>query len=318
MRPIRWLSVGCCLLFAAQSSAQTHGFASGFDTQTGLESLYRIELSTGAAARVGPIGFRDVDGLAFDRDGRLYGAADGSSELGGISDLLIRIDPATGAGSLVAPLAGLAGLGPGLGGQLDYGLATGCDGRFWLSSDTLGHLWELDRNNGSVRRVIESGPLLSGLTVRGDFLYGVSIAPDEALYRIDTRTLAIQRLGSLNLDNPIYDAGLGFDASGRLWATLDYLTPPEGATVVFRNDLAELDPQTGQVLRRLAITGAGTGINTVQMEGLAIAPPDCTGAGAGTPPGASSAQTVPTGGWPSWLLMALALALAGCLQLRRS
>lgn len=317
MRPIRVLSAGLCLLFAANSSAQTHGFASGLDTQTGRETLYRIELESGVASRVGQIGFRDVDGLAFDREGRLYGAADGSSESGGISDLLIRIDTNTGAGTLVAPFAGLAGLGPGLGGQLDYGLAIGCDGRFWLSSDTLGHLWEVNPNTGSVRRAIESGPLISGLAARGDFLFGISVTPDEALYRIDTRTMAIQRLGPLNLDSRIYDAGLGFDSQGRLWATLDYLTPPDGAPVVFRNDIAELDPQTGRVLRRTPITGAGTGINTVQMEGFAIGPPDCTGAGSGTPPVSPSPQVVPAGGWPAWLLMMLAIGWAGALGLRR-
>ncbi|MCG6118534.1 MAG: hypothetical protein MEQ07_10155 [Aquimonas sp.] len=316
MRPIRWLSAGLCLLFAAQSSAQGHGFASGFDVQSGLESLYRINLATGAAVRVGAFGFRDVDGLAFDRDGRLYGAADGSSESGGISDLLIRIDTTTGAGSLVVPLTGLAGLGPGLGGQLDYGLAIGCDGKAWLSSDTLGHVWEVDRSSGSVRRVIESGPLLSGLAARGPFLFGVSIAPDEALYRIDTRSLAIERVGGLNLDNRIYDVGLDFDAEGRLWATLDYLVPPDGAPVVFRNDLAELDPASGRVLRRIPISGAGTGINTVQMEGLAIAPPECSNFEAGAPPASSTPQVVPAGDWPTWLLIALALGGLGLLRLR--
>lgn len=317
MRLNPWLYAGLILLFAAPCSAQVQGFASGFDTQSGQEALYRVDLATGAAVRIGALGFRDVDGLAFDREGRLYGAADGSSEQGGLSDLLIRIDTGSGAGSLVAPLAGLAGQGPGQGGQLDYGLAFGCDGRAWLASDTLGHLWEVDRASGDVRQVIQSGPLLSGITVRGDFLYGLSVAPDEALYRIDTRTLGVERLGGLALQNRIYDAGLDFDADGRLWATLDYLTPPEGAEVVFRNDLAELDPETGRVLRRLPIAGAGSGISTVQLEGLAVAPPDCSTSGGGVPPGGDGPQVVPAVGWPGLALLALVLSAAGLLQLRR-
>jgi hypothetical protein len=324
MRPLAsWLPILALLLPWSGAGAQSFGYASGYDVATGTDSLYRIDLQTGAATRVGAFGtlgapgspgLLDVEGLAFHPDGTLYGAADGSATQGGVSDLLVRINPATAAATIVGPLQGLAGLGPGQGGQLDYGLATTCDGRMWLSSDTLGHVWEVNRNDGSVRRVVSNGPLLSGLAARDNVLYGLSVEANESLYRIDTQSFEITRIGGLGLANRIYDAGLDFDSSGRLWATLDYLTPPEGAPQVFRNDLAELDPATGAVLRRIPITGAGTGLNTVQMEGLAIAPPPCGDRGS---PGAIGNPVVPVDAPWALLLCVLAFGGLGLQRLRR-
>lgn len=318
MRPVyRWLPVLPGLLLAGLASAQTVGYASGYDVATATDSLFRINMETGAAVRIGATGFLDMEGLAFHPDGVLYGAADGTSVNGGISDLLIRIDTRTGAGSFVAPLSRLNGLGPGSGGQLDYGLATTCDGRLWLSSDTLGHLWRVDRADGRVEQVISGGPLLTGLASKDNFLYGVSVGGTEALYRINTQTFAVERLGSLGLDSRIYDAGLDFDAQGRLWATLDYLTPPEGADWVFRNDVAELDPTSGRVLRRMPLTGAGSGTSTTQMEGLAIAPPSCDSGGAPPPPSPVAPAAVPAYGPLGLVLATLGFLMLAGVRLRR-
>lgn len=311
-------------LASGTADAQSFGYASGYDVATGSDSLYRIDLQTGAATRVGPFGtlgapgapgLLDVEGLAFHPDGTLYGATDGSPTQGGASDLLIRVSTTNGSASIVAPLQGLAGLGPGAGGQLDYGLASTCDGRLWMASDTLGHLWEVNRQDGSLRRVITGGPQLSGLASRDGVLYGISTESSEALYRIDTQTFEVTRVGGLGLANRIYDAGLDFDSSGRLWATLDYMVAPDGQPQVFRNDIAELDPETGAVIRRVPITGAGTGTNTVQMEGLAIAPPPCSGVGQ---PGAAATQTVPVDSPWALLLMGFAFGGVAAQRLRRS
>lgn len=325
MRPLALRLAGFALLLATTAAgAQSVGYATGYDVATGSDSLYRIDLETGAATRVGALGtlgapgtagVLDVEGLAFHPDGTLYGAADGSPTQGGTSDLLIRINSANGSASIVAPLQGLAGLGPGTGGQLDYGLASTCDGRLWLASDTLGHIWEVNRQDGSVRRVVTSGPLLSGLAARDNLLFGISVESAEALYRIDTQSFEITRVGNLGLANRIYDAGLDFDSGGRLWATLDYMVAPEGQPVVFRNDIAELDPATGAMLRRLPITGAGTGTSTVQMEGLAIAPPPC--GGVGQPGVGVVSQVVPVGSPWALLMMGLVLAGFGLQRLRR-
>jgi len=276
-------------------------YTSGLDTSTGVDTLYRVDLATGQASRVGAIGFVDVEGLAFHPDGNLYGVADGSAEGGALTDLLIRINTTTGVGTLVAPLAGLANQGTGLG-QLDYGLATTCDGRMWLSSDTLGAVWQVDRDSGNVTSLLSAGPRLSGLASRNNELFGIGIENDEGLYRIDLVNKTTQRIGSLGLSDKVYDAGLDFSADGRLWASLDYLTPPDGAALVLRNDTAQIDVTTGLATQRMAVRGVGEGLNTVQMEGLAISPPIC---GQGTLP-----TPVPGISWQGLLALGLSMLVA--------
>jgi len=318
MRPIaRRLLIASGLLLSAAVSAQPYGYASGTDPDSPSlrDALYRINLATGAATRIGYIGFRDIDGLAFHPDGVLYGAADGSADAGGTSDVLVRINPETGSGSFVAPFAGLAGQGPGQGGQLDNGLAVTCDGQMWMSSDTLGHLWRVDRATGAVQRVLTGGPPISGLAARGQVLFGVSVDPDPALYRFDTSTSQLTRVGPLAVSDRIFDAGLDFDADGRLWATLDYLVPPEGLPRPNLNDLVQIDPETGALLSSTPITGAGSGLSRVQLEGFAIAPPAC--ASGGTPPSFPPVQ-VDASGTTSLALLAVLLALIGLFGLRRA
>jgi len=290
------------MIVAMPLRADPIAYTSGLDTSTGVDTLYRVDLATGQATRVGAIGFVDVEGLAFHPDGNLYGVADGSADGGALTDLLIRINTTTGAGVLVAPLAGLANQGPGLG-QLDYGLASTCDGRLWLSSDTLGTIWQVNRDSGAVTTLLNGGPRLSGLASRNNELYGIGVEDDEGLYRIDLGNKTTERIGSLGLPDKLYDAGLDFSADGRLWATLDYLTPPDGAPLVLRNDIALLDTSVGTASTRLVVRGVGEGLNTVQMEGMAIVPPVCV---AGVTPTA-----VP--GVSRLGLLALALAMLGSL-----
>jgi hypothetical protein len=156
---------------------------------------------------------------------------------------------------------------------------------------------------------------ISGLAGHGRDLYGVSAAGGESLYKINPQNGAADLIGSLDMPNAVYDVGLDFDAGGHLWATLDYLSPPTGIPPL-RNDIALLDVGTGARMQTRTVTGAGTDIETVQMEGLAIAPvASCIGGGDGgvgndpIPP-----LTVPGPGLP---ILALLGALAAGLGLRR-
>ena len=278
----------------------------------GSALLYRIDLATGQSTLAGPLGYVDVEGAALAPDGHLYAVAD----LGlagcegaacGTSDLLLRVDQGTGAATVVGPM-GLAGQGTLPGGNLDYGLAATCSGQLWLSADTTGQLWEVDRSTGATRLVGNTGVALSGLAAWGDLLFGVSVAPDPGLYRIDTATAVATRIGALGLPLPFYDAGLDFDAAGQLWATIDYFTPPGGELPpAQRNDVARVDLASGAAVLVAQVTGAGSGIETVQMEGLAIA----GGAGCGVRP----PSAVPVGRLVA-LVMGAALLLAGLLRLR--
>jgi hypothetical protein len=311
MRPVMgWLLASLLALPSRGALADPVGYAAGFS------DLYRIDFATGQATLVGPIGYNDVEGLAFAPNGLLYAVADASAGSGsGVTDFLIRIDPATGAGVLIAPLAGLAGQGvPGAGNsfELDYGLAFTADGRLWLSSDTTSLLWEVTPGTGATRLVGSTGARITGLAARGNDLYGVSAAGSESLYRINTGTGAATLVGSLGLSDRMYDAGLDFDANGRLWITIDYFSPPSGIPPL-RNDLAEIDLGTGALRNQRQVAGAGSGFDTVQMEGLAIAPPTASG---NVQPAAP--QVVPGPGLPGLLLLiGVALGL-GARRLRRA
>lgn len=304
MRPCaRLLSAVLLCGLAAPALAEPFGYAAGFDR------LYRIDLGNGQATELGPIGFVDVEGLAFSPEGVLYGVADGGASGGsGLTDVLLRLDTSSGAATLVGALSGLQGAGTGPFDALDYGLTFTCDGRLWLSSATTETLWQVDPASGATTEVATLGAPVSGLAAAGDVLYGISVSDDQALYRIHPDTGAATRVGALGLPLDFFDAGLDFDADGTLWATIDYFSPPEGLPEVERNDIARIDPASGQAQITSAISGAGSGIATVQMEALALAPPSCGAV--------EQVREVPGPGRPLLALLALLALLGGAIGLR--
>ena len=76
-------------------------FASGGFGSNG--DLFTLDPATGATNRIGGTGFPAVPGLAFLPDGTLLGTAQVGSN---VADGLIRIDPATGAGTAIGPFGG--------------------------------------------------------------------------------------------------------------------------------------------------------------------------------------------------------------------
>lgn len=298
-RPAQWLAAAL-VLFAASAAAQPLGYGAGFN------ELYRLDLATGQATKIGPIGFNDVEGLAISPSGVLYGVADASMLINGqpsaTTDFLFHIDTGTGAGTLIGQLPGLQGLGPT--GNLDFGLAFTCDGRLWLAAETTGDLWEVNPATAALRAVGNTGATLSGLAGRGNQLYGVSVDPQPRLYRIDPATGQALAVGPLNVGGQVRNAGLDFDAAGVLWATLDS---------------ADLDPS--RVVRVDLQSGQGTVIGNVTLadigfKGLAIASPaGCAGGGGtgtgGVPP---SPTVVPGPGTPALLLL---IGLAGAFGVGR-
>lgn len=305
MRPLHGrLLAGLLLCAPAAAFADPVGYAVGFD------SLYRIDLGTGQATLVGTLGYIDVEGLAFAPNGELYGVADAGAVPPGNdqTDFLLRINTGTGAATAVGQMTALSGTGTGTFGELDYGLAFTCSGQLWLSSDTTAQLWEVNPANAQTRLVGSTGARISGLAARGNTLYGLSIDGGEALHRIDTNTATATAIGPIGLPDRVFDAGLDFDAGGRLWATIDYLSPPTGIPPL-RNDVVRLDPMTGGILEQRIVNGAGTGIDTVQMEGLALAPPaGCGGGSGGTP---LRPNEIPGPALPWLVALGITLGLAG-------
>ncbi len=258
------LVVGVFLSLPFVASAQSIAYAAGNDT------LYRIDFGTRRAEQVGtfsvpgaPIQIFDVEGLAFAPDGVLFGVVDNLP--GGA---LIRVNTATGRATIVGDM-GLQGQGANGSNNRDFGLAATCDGRLFASSDTSSRLWEVNRDTGATRLVGDMGAKISGLASKADGLYGFGVDGDEGLYKLDTETAHATLIAHLTGLN-ILDAGLDFDAAGNLWAVLD-LTP------VFFSDIARIDLTTGLLADRSRVTGNGLdgGVNSKELEALAISPPIC-------------------------------------------
>jgi hypothetical protein len=122
--------------------------------------LYEIDLGTSWSTLIGAHGFSDpaagfgLDALTFDRDGTLYAAGD---------DILITIDPLTGAGTAVGPLSGYRSAGD---------LAIDGMGRLVLATDS-GNLVEVQRD-GTGATQIGSIPY--------DDVYALAANADGTLY----------------------------------------------------------------------------------------------------------------------------------------
>lgn len=309
MSPLDWrhLAVVAILSVATGANAQTVGYAAGYDT------LYRVTLESGAATAVGRFGtvasgagtvpISDVEGLAFSPRGQLYAVSDAR-------DLLVTVDTATGQATVIGSL-GLRGQGGNQFDNLDFGLAFTCDGRLWLSSDVSRELWRVDPATGATTLVGKIDQPVSGLASWNGELYGIGVLDRHNVYRIDTATAQATLVASLGTSFTVYDAGADFDAQGRLWITLDSLAPPEGLPSVYREELTRVDIANGMLDARV-ITGIGSGINIVQMEALAIAPPSCGNGG-----GIAATAAVPAQSPWALALMALALAGLGLFGLRR-
>ncbi len=292
----RRLALACAILFPVWTQAAPLAYVSSFDR------LYRVDLGTGQQTLVGDFRLAtnqpvfDVEGLAFSPDGFLYAVSDAS-------EVLLRVDPATGIGTAIGNL-GLAGQGTGSGNNLDFGLSFTCDGKLWLSAETAARLWEVDPATAATRNVGALGAKVTGLAGRGLELFGIGASGDERLYRIDTASGAATAIGSgLGAGIRFDDGGLDFDADGVLWAVLDYRpTQPNRAS-----DLARINLDSGLA----TLTG---GAIADDGEGLAIAPPTCSPTG--PPPGGFGASNVPASDIPTQALLALLVAALGGLALR--
>ncbi|HET9482324.1 MAG TPA: hypothetical protein VFO79_00085 [Xanthomonadales bacterium] len=264
---------------------------------TALRELYRLDVQAASATRIGAFGFvggqqvADIEGLAYAPNGTLYGVSDASR-------MVYRLNPATGAATPVAPLE-IADTG-----AFDYGLAFTCDGRAWLSSDSTRAIYELDIVSGRTLIVGTTPVAISGLAGRNDTLYGIGVGADEGIYRIDPLTGATTLLTRFDLSNEVVDAGLDFDAAGRLWATLDF-NPPTNGVQVDHSDVAEFDRTTGALISARRIAGIP---QFTDLEGLALAPPSCDGGGGGV----QATAGVPVDAPPA---LAVLIALCGLIGL---
>ena len=306
MRPFACvIAAGLWAVFAFSANAATPAYGEAFDT------LYRIDLDARVATAVGGAGMYagpslvNLSGLTTAADGTLYAVAGGFK-------LLVTLDPASGAANVVGSL-GLNGQGdPAHNDALDLNMISGCGGTLWLSSAVVDKLWTVDPATGVATLVGPTGHAITGLAARGGLLYGAGGKGDNSFYRLDPRTGAATLVGSFgpDLTRWVNSVSMSFDAQGTLWAVISYVPPEyDTDTPPDWNDLATIDPATGEVSVLGPITGPDA-LRQIGMKGFTLGPAQCAAPDLDPSP-------APIGSPPMLALLGALLALAGVATVRR-
>src|SRR3569623_560662 len=234
-------------------TAVTAGLA--FNPVTGVlygsdrSRLYTVNTSTAVATVVGSYGgFSDVEGLAFDDNGILYGSDT-------TANTLLTIDITSG----VAQSSKVTGYGTSTGIQLS-GLAFDANHQLFYGVDTnaLGdqYLLHMQAATGTASAVAKitgvSGTLYDlAYDPNANRLYGVN---GSSLYRIDTDSAAATLVGSTGAS----PRGLAFDAFNNILYASD----------ISADQLLRLNTSSGTA----TVIGTGFGAGYGDIEGLAFDP----------------------------------------------
>ena len=257
-------------LFAASANGDYMAYSVNSDSPDG-DRLYLINLENGSStARPFPllsVAFspNDVEGLAFDSNGTLWGIDDGAIR-GYQYPTLFPINTSSGSGNS-SNLISFNSLPSG--GANDFGMTFACDNTLYVTSVTKRTLYELDFE-GNAQVVGSVGALnadISAIAAIGNptRLYGLGNGDESAsLYSIDVSTGIATIIGPLGAVGEYSEGGMDFDSEGVLWAITD----------------RSLLSQNSQVLRINLDTGAAevvsSTLNEIGFESLAIGPPtDC-------------------------------------------
>jgi hypothetical protein len=229
------------LVFPTDTANAQTGFSVRSDVD---DQLYSIDLPTGTATPIGPTGFADIECLAFDENGVLYGVDD-------ITDQLVICDTNTGACDAVGPL-GVA--------IIDCGLTFDCNGELLLSTDVPQTLYSIDPDTGQATAIGDQGQQVTGLAAGSatgscrSGVFGLGGDGTNNLGCMDLFTGAFEEIGPLETVD-LSDGGIDFDSRGILWGIQD-----QGLIFI-------ITPSTG------AASGVTATLNG--FEGLAIDAPSC-------------------------------------------
>ena len=205
----RRAAASALLALAGAASAGPIGYTA-WDV-SGSDILLRMDLTTGQGTSIGSgMGFSDVDGLAFDRQGGLWAVDDNTNRL-------LRIDTTTGVGTAVG-----SGFGSGYN---DMGLAFGADGTLFMAStngSSDGRLYTVNTTTGSATLVgdfdTSSNLRVRSLAFANGVLYGWSNV--DTLLNINTSTGQATTIGGFGFaSETIGHDGMDADPlTGWLWA----------------------------------------------------------------------------------------------------
>jgi streptogramin lyase len=293
VRRLRWVAV--CLAVYLGGTAPAWGvglLGSSANSGTNPNSLFAIDVNTGAATLIGPAGTtQGISALAVDPlSGTLYGIH-GAATRGAI---LVRINPMTGAATAVGPLTG-TDFDQAVSGSGSDALAFAAGGTLYAGG------WNGGTNsNGQLLRVNPAtGAVLASLpTTSGTHLAGLAFDHNGTLWAshgnnfngelhtIDPAT------GAFLTTLPLSDAGavvsdIAFASDGTLYAALSQT-----------NQLATINPIDGTV----TVIGS-FGSNVSKMSGITFA--------------GRSSPTAPTLSMGLLTVLALMLTTVAFYSLRR-
>jgi len=269
-----------------------------------VDALWRINLETGAAEYVGWTSYIDLEGLAFNTEGDLFGADDDTKTL-------IKVNQTSGLGIPLGGQGNRNNMGLPLSENLDFGMALDCNNQAWVVSSAQQSLFKADLESGELTTVAEAGSLgapISDIAFLGDELFGIGVGLNADrttaaphLYAIEPESGQATLIGALgDAAHPYFSAGLDFDESGVLWAVTDRRAVPGGD---FPSAILKIDPLTGQA-EKIAETVIG-------LESLAVGP-----AAACERRGMVFPQPVPLLSMEALVVLILAMLTFGVVQVR--
>ena len=285
-------TLGVILLAGTLPLAAQTGYSVRSDGNDSTDDvLFSIDLKTGVATPIGPTGFEDVEGLAFDRDCETLFAVDD------VTDRLLTCDTATGACRQVG------NLGVDI---IDTGLAFASDLHLYMSTDAPknpARFYRVDPGTGAATSIADQGQEITGLAANNAGLFGLGGDGRNNLVRINPASGEVTLVGPLGAVAP-RDGGLDFDADGVLWGI-------EDAGLRDPSRIFTVDPDTGAATV-VATVHLENGTSLGGFEGLAVDEGIC----AVTTHGGQAAP-IPTAS--EWGLAALTVLLtgAGLFVLRR-
>jgi hypothetical protein len=251
---------GALAVPAAQAAPVLYG-ATGVaaDDTLPASNLYTVNPDTGAATSIGSIG-KAITGLAFDNadGGKLYGVTAGVY-LSGAERQLLRIDPATGASTVVGTL----------GANEIEDIAFTALGQLYGWNETGDDLYRINKANGALTKVGEANLSLSygdGIAFdRNGWLWGALDGDFGPLSTLDVSTGTVTKGVKLNgspngTGNLVSSADFACDGQTLYGVVNDF-----GAT----SNLVTIDTATGKITNKGASVN---GLDSIAWGGCAAPP----------------------------------------------
>jgi len=241
----------------AQGGSGVIGYSIDSDAS---DYLWRINLNTGVATRIGYTGYGDIESLSFFATGVLYGVDE-------VTRRLVTCSVSTGA------CAGVGSLG--LAFFQDTGLSFDSSGGLWMSTDEPGppfNFYRLDPISGAATLIGAQNQEVTGLAFAGGVLYGLGGDYHDNLVTVDRGTGVATLVGPLGLppldpEGFLIDGGIDFDGEGVLWGIGD----PDDRPDTLPSQVFTINPATGAATLVATVTNSN-GTPLLGFESLAIWP----------------------------------------------